>query len=135
MKNAKGKFLRSYVSKNGNDVFVYAVTGTPAQVDAYKAAQGDNLRLTSGEAGYPDGTPLFFTTRASIDNTVDLIETQAGRWIIDSSEIRRVANVTAQLGGNFGNAYAQNYLSNRSAATSSAPVVEKADADLSGATK
>jgi hypothetical protein len=129
MNKLKAKFLRSYV-KNGKDVFVYAVTGTPEAIEAYKADQGDNLRMTSGEAGYADGTPLFFTPRASIDNTVDLIKTQAGRWIPDNSEIRRVANVVAQFGGNFGQAYAQDYFANRGNTSTATPVVEKEPADL-----
>ena len=92
----KGKYLRSYVSKNGNDTFVYTVTGTPAQLEQFKAAQGDNYRESE------DGTPLFFTTRFAGDNVNFMISQTSGRVTVDNSEFKKAHSLVKQYGGNLG---------------------------------
>ena len=91
----KGKFLRSYVSKAGNDVFVYAVSGTPEQIAAFKTAQGDNIREAE------DGTPLYFTTRYSGEN-ISLGINQKGGVFVDNSEFKKANSLVKQYGGNLG---------------------------------
>jgi hypothetical protein len=91
----KTKLLRSYKSKNGNTVFVYTVTGTPAQMEAYKAAQGDQFRETE------EGVALWFTTRC-IGNAGTLIITVKGKIVPDMSAFEQAASLAKQYGGNFG---------------------------------
>ena len=92
----KIKLLRSYRSKNGNTVFVYNVSGTPTQIEAFKAAQGDNFRedTTTGE-------PLWFTTRC-VGNVGTLIVTEKGKVVPDMSAFEQAASLAKQFGGNFG---------------------------------
>jgi hypothetical protein len=101
----KVKLSRSYKSKNGNTVFVYSVSGTPAQIEAYKAAQGDNYRETE------DGTPLWFTTRC-IGNAGTLIITEKGKVVPDMSAFEQAASLAKQYGGNFGQELARAAVAN-----------------------
>ena len=67
--------LRSqYRSRNsGQKVFVYGVTGSPAELEQYKTAQGTNLREVAAPA--PDaGTLLFFVTEFDADGVRRLIQ-------------------------------------------------------------
>lgn len=89
------KLLRSYKSQKGNTVFVYAVSGNAAQIEAYKAAQGDNYREAE------DGTPLWFTTRC-IGNSGTLVITSKGKVVPDMSAYEQAASLASQFGGNFG---------------------------------
>lgn len=61
----KIKFLRSYVSKNGNPTFVYSVHGTKEQLAQYKEVQGDNFREDEETK-----LPLFFDGEKLADDTV-----------------------------------------------------------------
>lgn len=89
------KLSRSYRSQKGNTVFVYEGRGTEAQIEAYKAAQGDNYRETE------NGVPLWFTTRC-IGNTGTLIVTEKGKVVPDMSAFEQAASLAKQYGGNFG---------------------------------
>lgn len=91
----KVKLIRSYKSRNGNTVFVYSVSGNANQIEAYKAAQGDNYREDE------NGTPLWFTTRC-IGKSGSLIITAAGKIVPDMSAYEQAASLAAQFGGNFG---------------------------------
>lgn len=91
----KIKALRSYTSKNGNKVFVYAVSGTPEQLAKFKAAQGDNYREAE------DKTPLWFTTR-SVGASGELIITTNGKVVPDMSAFDNAASLAKQYGGNLG---------------------------------
>ena len=91
----KVQLSRSYRSQKGNTVFVYTVKGTESQVEAYKAAQGDNYRETE------DGVSLWFTTRC-IGNTGTLIITEKGKVVPDMSAFEQAASLAKQYGGNFG---------------------------------
>jgi hypothetical protein len=101
----KVKLSRSYRSQKGNTVFVYTVEGTPAQIDAYKAAQGDNYRETE------DGTSLWFTTRC-IGNNGTLIITEKGKIVPDMSAFEQAASLAKQFGGNFGQELAKQAVAN-----------------------
>lgn len=91
----KVQLSRSYRSQKGNTVFVYTVKGTEAQIEAYKAAQGDNYRETE------DGVSLWFTTRC-IGNSGTLIVTEKGKVVPDMSAFEQAASLAKQYGGNFG---------------------------------
>jgi len=101
----KVKLSRSYKSRAGNTVFVYSVSGTPAQIEAYKAAQGDNYRESD------DGSPLWFTTRC-IGNAGDLIITAKGKVVPDMSAFEQAASLAKQFGGNFGQELARASVAN-----------------------
>lgn len=91
----KVQLSRSYRSQKGNTVFVYTVTGSEAQIAAYKAAQGDNYRETE------DGVSLWFTTRC-IGDDGSLIVTEKGKVVPDMSAFEQAASLAKQYGGNFG---------------------------------
>jgi hypothetical protein len=86
---------RSYVSKNGNDTFVYAVSATGKDLEAFKTAQGDFYREAE------DGTPLWFTTRC-IGQKGKLVITSKNKVVADMSAYKQAASLVKQFGGNFG---------------------------------
>jgi hypothetical protein len=116
------KLHGSYRSKQGNVTFRYAVTGTPAELAAYKAAQGDFYRED------PVVGPLWFTTRfAGPDGK--LIITQNNKVVADMSAFDAANSLATQYGGNFGQEIAKgmvaSLLGNSTAPTaSSAPSVD-----------
>jgi len=95
----QGLSLRSYrkLDKNGQPttVFVYAVTGTDAELAQYKETQGANYRESD------DGEPLWFTTRASGDRPV-LLFTSKGQVVPDMSAFDKAASLAKQYGGDLG---------------------------------
>lgn len=95
------KLSRSYKSKNGNTVFVYAVTGTQDQLEAFATAQGENHRVDEAT-----GTPLWFTTRC-VGQSGTLIITSNGKVVPDMSAFDQAASLAAQYGGNFGDQLAR----------------------------
>lgn len=101
----KVQLSRSYRSQKGNTVFVYTVTGTEAQIAAYKVAQGDNYRETE------DGVSLWFTTRC-IGNNGSLIVTEKGKVVPDMSAFEQAASLAKQYGGNFGQELAKAAVAN-----------------------
>lgn len=90
------KFKGSYRSAKGNTVFRYAVSGTPAQLESYKKAQGDNYREDDST-----GEPLWFTTRF-IGNNGKLVLTSKGTIVPDMSAYEQADSLAKQYGGNFG---------------------------------
>jgi len=96
----KGKYLGSYISKNGNPVFKYAVSGTPEQLEEFKKAQGDNAREDE------QGNPLWFTTRFAGKNATLAVAKNSGRVYADTSDIRAVASLADQFSGKLGDALA-----------------------------
>jgi hypothetical protein len=101
----KVELSRSYRSPKGNTVFVYTVKGTTTQIDAYKAAQGDNYRETD------NGVSLWFTTRC-IGNAGTLIITEKGKIVPDMSAFEQAASLAKQFGGNFGQELAKQAVAN-----------------------
>jgi hypothetical protein len=91
----KIKLIRSYRSKNGNPTFVYGVSGSDADLTAFKDAQGEYYREDD------NGTPLWFTTRC-VGTTGQLIITTNGNVVPDMSAFDQAASIAAQYGGNFG---------------------------------
>jgi hypothetical protein len=93
------KLIRSYKSKNGNTVFVYAVSGTEKQLADYKEKSGEFYREDD------KGQALWFTTRC-VGITGKLIITSNGKIVPDMSEFDQAASIAQQYGGNFGQALA-----------------------------
>lgn len=91
----KISLLRSYRSRNGNPTFVYAVSGSTSDLEAFKNAQGEYYREDD------NGTPLWFTTRC-VGNQGKLIVTTNGNIVPDMSAFDQAASIAAQYGGNFG---------------------------------
>jgi hypothetical protein len=92
--------LRTYrAPKTGNPVFVYKVSGSAADLEAYAQAQGEFHRVDD------DGHPLWFTTRC-IGDSGQLIITSKGNVVADMSRFDQAASLAAQYGGNFGEALA-----------------------------
>jgi len=91
----KIKLIRSYRSKNGNPTFVYGVTGSDADLEAFKKAQGEYYREDE------NGTPLWFTTRC-VGPQGSLIITTNGNIVPDMSAFDQAASIASQYGGNFG---------------------------------
>jgi hypothetical protein len=89
------KSQRSYTSKQGNKVFVYAVSGTKEQLEKFKTASGEFYREAE------DGTPLWFTTR-SVGNNGELVITTNGKIVPDMSKFDQAASLAKQYGGNLG---------------------------------
>ena len=121
--------LRSYRSKNGNATFVYSVTGTTAQLEAFAEAQGDYHRVDE-----ETGKPLWFTTRC-VGPKGKLIITTNGNVVADMSAFDQAASLAEQYGGNFGDALAmqaaQSILGfNTPPVQQEQPVVETENADL-----
>jgi hypothetical protein len=92
----KINLTRSYRSKNGNTVFVYAVSGTTEQLKQFAAAQGDNHRVDEAT-----GTPLWFTTRC-VGQTGMLIITSNNKVVPDMSQYDQADSLAKQYGGNLG---------------------------------
>jgi hypothetical protein len=107
MMNARFKHAYKKASSNPatpgkiNDVSVYVVTGTPAELDAYKKAQGD--RFVEDDKG----NPLWFTTSVLPLNLTLGIATKSGKVYADTSEQDRIATLANQYPGALGLAIAQ----------------------------
>ena len=87
---------RSYKSKNGNRTFVYTVTGSNAEMEAYKKAQGEYYREDE-----KTNQALWFTTKC-IGKTGTLLITDNGNIVPDMSEFDEAASLAQQYGGNLG---------------------------------
>ena len=88
-------FVRSYKSRNGNATFVYIVNANAADLEKYKAAQGEFYREDES------GKPIWFTTRF-IGKVGNLIITTNGNVVPDMSAFDQAASIAAQYGGNLG---------------------------------
>lgn len=80
----KAKFVNYYRKDAGKKVFVYVVSGSNAEIEDYKAAQGENLRLQDEDAT----KPLFFSMRplsANPSESITLTITTNGKIVADDS--------------------------------------------------
>lgn len=108
----KARFLRNYRKQStGNMVYVYRVTGSAKQLEEFKAAQGENLVIDE-----ETGDVLWFTTRYAGDS-VDLIITQNGKIVADTSEFDKAASLCQQyegtaLGNQLARVFAEKLLGN-----------------------
>lgn len=113
----KISLLRSYRSQNGNATFVYTVSASESDLEAFKNAQGDYYRETD------DGTPLWFTTRC-VGEHGKLIITTNGNIVPDMSRFDQASSIAAQYGGNFGQELARMSAQNVLGTQGSAPSVD-----------
>ncbi len=98
-----GKFIGTYKSPKGNDVFKYAVVGTPEEIEKFKALQGKNLRFVDD---VETNSPILFSPRFG-GNSVNLHTVEkTGRVIVDMSQFSKIKSVVASVGGEFGQAIA-----------------------------
>lgn len=108
----------------GTLVFRYKVVGTPAELAAYKKAQGDFYRENEQKE------PLFFSIN-NVGDTCELGISRAGKVFANTSEIDGIANMVAQHGGNLGvelaKAAAAKILGRGASVSSSTSVSENAD--------
>ena len=91
----QAKLQRSYKSKSGNTVFVYAISGDKESMEQFKTAQGTNHREDD------HGVALWFTTRC-IGKSGTLIITTTGKVVPDMSEYEMANSLAKQFGGNLG---------------------------------
>lgn len=89
-----------YRNKKGTLVFRYAVSGSPAAMDAYEQAQGDYYTKDTST-----DEVLYFTTRFC-GKSATLVVTEDLKVYPDMSELEQQASFVAQLGGNLGEAMA-----------------------------
>jgi bifunctional DNA-binding transcriptional regulator/antitoxin component of YhaV-PrlF toxin-antitoxin module len=103
----KGRKTNEYTNENGNKVSVFELTGTPAEISAYEAHQGANLRKSDS------GKPLFFATRQALGlykgDVVDVIKPEKlDNYIIDKTAERQVNDLLeAHAGTALGDALAK----------------------------
>lgn len=123
-------FARSY-KKNGNDVFVYTLSGTKEAEARYKEIQGDFLRTDEGT-----GKDLYFSTRFN-GNKCTMIITEKGNVVPDMSEFNKAASLAKQYGGNLGQELAKQAAAtlmgggaNNDVPTTTDPVSTQADPSL-----
>ena len=128
------KKVRNYrSSKTGNTVFVYEVTGTDAELKAYKKAQGDFYREDDKTKAV-----LFFTTNF-FGAVGTLIITAKGKVVPDMSVFDEAKSLVEQNGGNFGEVLAQGLVAQMLGAQPAPAAIEApaapAKADVKDATE
>ena len=128
------KKVRNYRSSStGNTVFVYEVTGTDAELKAYKKAQGDFYREDDKTKAV-----LFFTTNF-FGATGTLIITAKGKIVPDMSVFDEAKSLIEQQGGDFGTTLAQGLVSQLLGAPAPATAIqapsEPVKADVKDATE
>ena len=86
----QAKFLKTYRSKkSGNLAGVFTVTGSPAELDAYKKHQGANFRTAE------DGkTPLIFGSPGDKGQVYTITYTEGIGYYVDFSDITTAAGYT-----------------------------------------
>jgi hypothetical protein len=100
----KIKFLSSYRSQKGNTTFRYEVSGTPEQIEEYKAVQGEFFREDT-----TTGKPLWFTTRFCGNSGTLILAGKEGakRYVPDMSAFEKADSLAKQFGGSLGNELAK----------------------------
>ena len=96
MNKLTAECIGNYVSRNGNVVFRYKVTGSAEAMSAYEEAQGEYYTVDDAT-----GNVLWFTTRFAGDKAT-LVVTDAGKIYADMSEFHKQASLAKQFGGNLG---------------------------------
>lgn len=119
----KAQFMRNYrKQETGTIVYVYAVSGSAKDLEAYAASQGDKHTIDE-----ESGTPLFFSTRFIGDNA-KLNISRNGKVFADTSEFDKAASLCEQykgtaLGEQLARIMAEKLLGGNSSTTST-PVVK-----------
>lgn len=124
-------FLRNYrKAETGNMVYVYAVSGTPEQLEAFAKAQEDN-HVVDEETGMP----LWFSTRF-IGDAGQLSISRNGKVFADTSEFDKANSLCEQykgtaLGEQLARVMAEKLLEGLSTGKTATPAVKPAGADIS----
>ena len=84
------QYARKY-RKNGNNVFIYLVSGTADALKAYAEAQGTNHRVDE-----KTGKPIFFSNK-SFGLSGDLTITSNGKVIFDDTKLTMAADMVERL--------------------------------------
>ena len=105
--------LPCYVSKKGNDTFVYLVTGDAPSLKAFKKAKGKFYREE-------DGSALFFTVDF-FGESGNLIITKKGNVIPDKSQFKKAQSLSSQFTGPLGEAIARSFAEQLLGTSSQAP--------------
>jgi hypothetical protein len=89
----KATSIRQYRKREtGKMVFVYQVSGTPEELAAYKTAKGEHYREDKDTKAI-----LMFSNRYT-GKSVDLIKTEKGDYVPDTTEFDQLANLSDQYG-------------------------------------
>lgn len=89
----KATHIRQYRKREtGKMVFVSKVTGTPEEIEEYKKSKGEFFRKDE-----KSGDILLFSNRYN-GESVNLIKTEKGEFVADTTENDKLANLTAQYG-------------------------------------
>ena len=88
----KATHIRQYRKRDGKMVFVSKVTGTPEEIVEYTKSKGEFFRKDE-----KTGDILLFSNRFN-GESVNLIKTEKGEFIADTTENDKLANLTAQYG-------------------------------------
>lgn len=124
-------FLRNYrKAETGNMVYVYGVSGTPEQLEAFKEAQGDNYKVDE-----ETGAVLWFSTRY-IGDAGQLSISRNGKVFADTSEFDKANSLCEQykgtaLGDQLARVMAEKLLDSLGGGKTSAPVAKPASNDIS----
>lgn len=90
----KAVFKNSYPSKNGNEVFVFTLSGSAEELEQYVA---DNPRMPDD-----NGVPLLFTTFPTLNYAdkagVEVYRSTKGSYSLENSEIRRAQALAKSMG-------------------------------------
>lgn len=117
-----------YKNGKGTTVFRYAITGSKDAVEAYQEAQDEGLQFTDESSG----ELIYLTSRFAGDNAT-LVVTDQGKIYVDMSKLEQQASLIAQLGGNLGQAMAEEvarqFLSGKSTPTSKPAVAQDEPAE------
>jgi hypothetical protein len=90
----KATFVRNYRKvETGNMVYVYAVSGSAKDLDAYAQAQGEKHTVDE-----ETGKPLFFATRFAGDSAT-LAISKNGKVFVDTSEFDKAQSLCEQHKG------------------------------------
>lgn len=88
----KATYERQYRKQGtGKLVFVYILSGTVEQLAAYKTSKG-TFNVVDDK-----GIHRFFSTRF-LGNSCPMIKTGKDAWVADTTELDKLANLTAQYG-------------------------------------
>jgi len=103
----KAVFVKARKGRPGG---IYAVKGSPAEIDAYVEMQGENLRVAKGINGVADGTPLLFDSTLVLgtqsEYDVELVELRDGseRYLVQNPEEAHLLALLDQHTGDAGRA-------------------------------
>ena len=123
----RGKYTGTYISKNGNRVFKYDVTGSPEDIQAF---EGTQQKVVINEE---TGNPIFFSTRFAGDD-VELGVSEKQNVYINTEELDKAASLVSQFDGAMADKLADRLLDGllgkAPAASVETPATEQSNSDM-----